>query len=548
VSTTLPNLTIAPKPSLRGRASEGAAALNVVAVLAACLTMRWIDLDHLPGINGDEAWYGVQVQQVLRGQAIDWRTPTGNLINPLYSGPLLLVHLWLPPSAFALRCVAAFSGTLTLIANYWLCRKSLGQTTAIVSTVVLALLPINIAYSRFGWDTSQSVLMTLLVIHCSLLASGASGNRTKWLIATAFATAGAVIVHPTNIFVLIVPMVALGLLYCRSLTTRQGPDHHDVRRTKIWFLAGAAAFAGVLVASNVLPDRFASRLIDGQQALAFFIQFGRLFSGATVYRFISGALSGDPPGSLPGIDALHLSDALIWLFAGLAAYGLWRWRRRLGPSDIALLVATPLVILSFYIVAGPYAIAPHFERYALCLVGPVVLLASRGLAWWLAFAHDRLHYGKLVATVMTWLVVANVWSNYFSYMRHTGGNSHLAFRTSTVEPKAAALEYVLNHQHGRQNLTIATHEWWNYWPLKYLASRTANVDVLWWNQLTTPAAVELHGRGKLWNVEFADSTGELEAKRLFQSFGEFDRHTVLDPSGRPILTVFGPSDDSRRKD
>ena len=34
-------------------------------------------LGRLPGVNGDEAWYGVQVLRLLSGEAVDWRTPTG---------------------------------------------------------------------------------------------------------------------------------------------------------------------------------------------------------------------------------------------------------------------------------------------------------------------------------------------------------------------------------------------------------------------------------------------------------------------------------------
>ena len=64
---------------------------------------------------------------------------------------------------------------------------------AVVSTVVLAVLPINIAYSRFGWDSSQSLLFTLPVVHLSLLAiRGPQGRR--WLAGAAAALAAATLV------------------------------------------------------------------------------------------------------------------------------------------------------------------------------------------------------------------------------------------------------------------------------------------------------------------------------------------------------------------
>ena len=37
--------------------------------------------------------------------------------------------------------------------------------------MLLAVLPVNIAYSRFGWDTSQTLLATLPAVYLPLLAA-----------------------------------------------------------------------------------------------------------------------------------------------------------------------------------------------------------------------------------------------------------------------------------------------------------------------------------------------------------------------------------------
>ncbi len=79
------------------------ARINVAALLFVAIWFRIDRLDHLPGANGDEAWYGVQAEAVLHGEPISWRTPTGNLLNPLFFGPLLALHAIFEPSFGLLR-------------------------------------------------------------------------------------------------------------------------------------------------------------------------------------------------------------------------------------------------------------------------------------------------------------------------------------------------------------------------------------------------------------------------------------------------------------
>src|SRR5690242_21330381 len=87
---------------------------NVIAVIAMAIWFRCRDLENLPAINGDEAWYGVQAELVLHGEPIAWRTPTGNFLNPFFFGPQLLVHAICEPSIAALRSTAVASGLLAL--------------------------------------------------------------------------------------------------------------------------------------------------------------------------------------------------------------------------------------------------------------------------------------------------------------------------------------------------------------------------------------------------------------------------------------------------
>src|ERR1700693_6331537 len=83
--------------------------LNVAGLLAMSVWFRCRDLGNIPGINGDEAWYGVQAQNWLHAGQVDWRTPTGNLLNPLFFWPQVALHSLFEPSFAVLRVTAVAS-------------------------------------------------------------------------------------------------------------------------------------------------------------------------------------------------------------------------------------------------------------------------------------------------------------------------------------------------------------------------------------------------------------------------------------------------------
>ena len=175
-------------------------------MIAVAVWFRCHDLGNLPGVNGDEAWYGVQAELVLHGQPITWHTPTGNLLNPLFFGPQLLLHALFEPSFGLLRATAAASGILALVVNFWLCRRVFGKRAAVISTTILAVLPVDIVYSRLAWDACQSLLVTLPAIYLPLRAIVEPAQRLRFCGGGLAALAVAIVVHPTNIFV--APVVA----------------------------------------------------------------------------------------------------------------------------------------------------------------------------------------------------------------------------------------------------------------------------------------------------------------------------------------------------
>ena len=144
--------------------------INLVGLLLVSLWFRCRLLENIPGINGDEAWYGVQCVDMLNGTDAAWKTPTGNPLNPFFIGPMLLLHKCFAPSFTLLRSVAVASGIIALLINWAFCRWIFDKQMAWISTAVLALLTTDIAYSRFPWAASQSLAATPPVIYLSLAA------------------------------------------------------------------------------------------------------------------------------------------------------------------------------------------------------------------------------------------------------------------------------------------------------------------------------------------------------------------------------------------
>ncbi len=150
--------------------------MNVAVLLAVAVGLRLWQLDRLPGVNGDEAWYGALAQRWLDGESIGWRTPTGNPLNPFFLFPLIRAARVLGAVDRVVAPPAVVSGLLACAANCVLCRSVFDRRTAILSTVLLAVLPINLAYSRFAWDASQSLLLTVFVLYAAYLRPSRAGS------------------------------------------------------------------------------------------------------------------------------------------------------------------------------------------------------------------------------------------------------------------------------------------------------------------------------------------------------------------------------------
>jgi hypothetical protein len=533
-------------PSTRRAGAKRSAWLvaNSVALLAVAVALRVWRLDNIPGINGDEAWSGVQALRFLNGESVDWRTPHGNPMNLFLFLPLVALHAIFPPSFALLRVTALASGLAAVALNYFLCRRAFDARTATISTILLALLPIDIAYSRFGWDASQSLLATLFVMYLPLLRCPNRGDCASVPTWGMVALAAAILIHPTNVFaapLLVVPAM------CARRRQIVGFLQNATVGTSAWRLIALVGFSIAAAYGAWYWLAHGSEPLRRPAEWAAFVQnYLRLFSGTTVYEFIGGLDAG--VSDVAGFAWFSAACNLAFLLLAIAALWGMACRMKSDPTtrEVALVIGWLAMLCGFFIVAGPGAIAPHYERYGICLIAPAALVMSRGLAWWI---DERQTYRRSIAAAMAamaWLWPASFYWGYFEFIEQTGGRSHLTFRAAAVEPKLQAFHLILDGCEKTREVRIVCHDWWNYWPLAYLAYGDSDVQVLTWDEWqSTASESELAQPGSTWFVEFAGTQREHELnRRLMETNLKVPRDVICDYAGRDLLSVTGPLDNS----
>ncbi|HXW07466.1 MAG TPA: hypothetical protein VD833_19670 [Vicinamibacterales bacterium] len=498
---------------------------------------RLLYLSSMPGISGDEGWWGMQALAWSSGQPYEAHTTSGNPTDLFFLVPLAFVHTLAPPSFLLLRAVPAFVNLLALPIGFWLVRRAYGSTTAWIHTVILAILPTAIAHSRICQDPSQTVFWTGLVIYLALL--GFDAPRRSWIyrLGAVVAFPVALWTHPTNVF--IAPFLAIPFLPAlrpRLPASRLGRAGFALAAMLLVILGLSLAGTALahLADSNPYLNKpwlavAAARLADSAQWYEFAANNVRLLNGLTIYHYFSGA----QPPALPHDAGFVL--AAVAILAGLLLVPAGRRR----PLDGALLLACAGTWLAFYAFAGPQALRPHVERWGLCLLVPASLVASRGLSEWIEWGPGIRRWPLAAVAVAATGLLGSFYVNYFRVFATTGGRSHLTYVTAATEPKQQALAHVLAASTGPEPVQIVAQQWWLFWPTAYLATVHPRVTVTPTlpddRQPGLDAALDA---GRLFFVEFV---GTPEAARatawIRQRDLRADRTTIRDAGGRDLLEI-----------
>jgi hypothetical protein len=512
-----------------------ASAIIGAALLVIGASFRVLHLSWMPGVNGDEGWWGVWALAWLAGQPYEGYTTSGNPIDLLFLIPIAILHGYASPSFLLLRTVAAGVNLLALPVGFLLGRRVFGTTTAWLYTIGIAVLPTAIAHSRIAQDPSQTVFWTSIVIFLSLLGWKEQRHAWRYALCAMAVFPLALWTHPTNIFI--------GPFLVLPLAAWLQPMLPASRNGRLTLAAATAGFVAVMVlaawfaltklsgSNNLLARPWlsiaAARLVNIGDWFELAANGARLFNGVTIYHYFSGAR----PHTL-AFDAAFV----VIVAALLSAFAL---RRAVSRLDYGLLFACAATWLAFYFIAGPQALRPHAERWGLCLIVPSMLVLARGLTLWMESRPDWRAALLGFAAVVAAALLGTFYVNYFHAFATTGGRGHLTYVTAPIEPKRQALEHILARNVDEAPVVIVTHQWWLYWPIRYLASNHAEVTV----HMRKPGEPEPDfsaplSRGRVYAVEFVD-TPELAATLESIRARELRATptTIADASGRGVIEV-----------
>ena len=501
-------------------------ALAIWAVaIAVGIVARTVALGRWPGLNGDESWYGVNVQELLGGGTPFLHTGVGNPLNPIHSGLLLALSTVFDPSPALLRVPEVILGVLAVVIAFPLLDAPLGRRAALLTAVFLAISPVAVAYSRLGWDPSGSPLVTLIAIGCALHDKPA---------AAALSLAVAYLVHPTNIFV--APVVAAAWAPHAVTRYRQVDDAQRARFVRVAAACAILAipvgvWALVKIAGNPeTPLPSVSMVIDRMFSPALWL--GRMWGAAGLLSGITSAIYVGGPMPAPLVNGATAIAAAALLVA--LAFG---WRAFRNQRHAMWLLAGLIVTFAgFHIVAVPAALSPGLERYALFLLVPLVIVTALAIDAWIS---TRGIPGVLAAAGFATSMLAVLIGGYFVPLATRGGESAPTYRTGASEPKLAAFAFIAANS-GDGPVTVIAEDWWLYWTLRYFAGASGRIHVEPAPTASMPGGIRPPGAivppppapTRTFVVAFAGSEFPSTVTRSEPLF------TAVDPINRPILNVF----------
>lgn len=501
--------------------AQALVALAIAVLVLVAGAFRSTSLNNFPGVNGDEAWYGNLVHDILDGQP-RFLTPSQIPVNPFYIVPLLVGHLFAEPSVTLLRCPALLSGLLVLFVNYWLARRYFGPVTAIVSTTMLTVLPIMIAYSRFGWDMAQMPLATACLMYAcvqSLRRPSPGMTRLTWGLFLC-----GLLVHPTCLFLAPVSLLATINDLSRDLPARWRPLASWLTTpSAMWTGIGVLMLLGIvrhdLMAGSILPQNSLHRLSEC------WALFGDFFSGRTVYSYLSGGRGNE----------------LIWTvwrisLSLLTVMSLIRLARSEHTDERRLSLGLSLGIVAFFVVGGPKGLTPGYERYAMFLIVPLVLVWTRALVLTGRIQSRALQFALIVVGA---LQLAQFNDLYFRYIQVTGGTSRETYWTGPEELKTAAARTIAAATPADQQSLVLTSSFHCYQPLKYLlhARRSIRVELVR-DRTQMDQQIATMPEATVWLVDFTTDREGVPSPLLEMAKGQAGAaFPITDFAGRESLTA-----------
>ena len=433
-----------------------------VAIFLIAVAMRFVWLGSIPGMNGDEAWWGVAALRLVDGDTSWFLTPNQRVPNPFFLAASSFFHLVFSPSYWTLRLPAVASGIAAIALAYLLFRRMIGQSCALSFAFLMAVHPICIGYSRLAYDCSQTILASVLVLYLAF------SNRIGWL---ALAILAALIIHPTN--VLLVPIAAGILIGQHWYALKERPP----RFVTLVFAAIAAVVMMCALLAVMAPsqlNKFTLKFFEQWQGLIgvgeLLEGFASFLSGSLVFHKIAGSGFGGINRAFDGL--------LLVITLAPVSVALLKRQRIFSSTEVGLGCGILISFFLHYVLSGDQAFWGLRTRYVLFGIAPMLLFAV--LSWARLACVSK-------GTAVAWLGLigfafsTSFYFNYFNFFWETGGRARVIYRTAPQEPKVAALDLIREHADGLgaegEIIDVYPATFWEEWPLAYLAWNDQRIRV-----------------------------------------------------------------------
>ncbi len=448
-----PNNDVPKTDSAVGRFGEVVA----MALIGVSLVFRILWLDRVPGVNGDEAWYGVQAVRFVDGKTWSWQTPSGLPVNPmLFVTEVLLLKIW-SPSFLILRIPIAIWACAGLAITFVLHRWYSGSRgEALLVVALTGCMPAHLAYSRFCWDSSFAFVAFPLVLYPFLRI--VQGVRSIQVVLLLFAgTLLCLWVHVTHAILI----VAAALIWAWNARSALATP---ARRRPITSTALVLIVAGALVlvfrkqhAMRILIDSATSSLDRFPLHLKVLAD---LFAGMRIYDYLAGLPStGSAWWTVPVFCLMSVVILLALLRSG-------------DTADRSLALLALLSLLLIFLTGRAFRLDDaSYERYFLYAFPLSAVVLVRGVR--VVMPSVGSEPGKLLAALPLVLAVCflvQFWFCYFAVIRSQAFDSrlHQTFHTGTREPKAELASALSERLQRESHAVIYTENWWLHHSVDYL--------------------------------------------------------------------------------
>jgi hypothetical protein len=441
-------------------------AIGLGLLFAAAFWLRVTSLGAIPWHNGDESYEGTELVHMLRGEPFTLFSQSGNLLSPFFLGLQAPFQLFGEPAVWKLRVAAMISGGLAVVAAYFLGRKALGRTTALLAAGLLAPLPAAIFYGRLGHEYSQFTLFGIIALTFALR------GRLVGVVLTLLA---ALIAHPVNL--LQCPVV--GIVLAVQLARRYWGDI----RARRWMVVGTLVSAVLGLAFAYLVSRRPIVLHTLQQRGP--LDWGVFAKGLARFFLWDYETHG---------ERLAMHRNLFWaVVASVTAIGLPQLVRHRRWEQVALVTGFAVTLLVFHAVAGSTKLSSEgASRYGVLLIAPGVLafacLLGSAVSIGAAESEEanspdagqpsrglRPALGRGVVVLLGGAMLSGLLSNWFHVYTGSGRESLWTLRTDTPEPYDVAFrmicrDYLDRGEALRGPCQILGEDFWSAKPLEYYAS------------------------------------------------------------------------------